>query len=114
MDVQELMMELDKAKGYWILVEGKNDKASLEELGFENVFSIDKMALYRVVEEIVKRTKDVVILTDLDTEGKKLYGYLNSELSQRGVRVHNRLRTFLFRHTKLRQIEGMVNYTRRQ
>ena len=111
----ELREELEEAreKGFLILVEGKNDKKAFEELGFENVFAIDKMAHYRVVEEVAKRAKEAVIMTDLDKEGKKLYSYFNHHLCQNGVRVNNKLREFMFRETKLRQMEGLVSYLKR-
>jgi len=113
---QELREELEHAKkrGFLVLVEGKNDKKAFEELGFENVFAIDKMPHYRVVEEAVKRAKDVMIMTDLDKEGKKLYRYFNHHLCQNGVRVHNQLREFMFKNTQLRQMEGLVNYLKRR
>ena len=112
---EELREELEYARerGFLILVEGKNDKKAFEDIGFENVFAIDKMAGYRVVEEVAKRAKEVVIMTDLDKEGKKLYTYFNHHLCQNGVRIHNRLREFMFRHTQLRQMEGLANYLNR-
>ena len=51
-----------------------------------------------------------MILTDLDAEGKKLYARLNHDLQRHGVRVDNSFREFLFRHTSLRQIEGLDSY----
>ncbi len=50
-----------------------------------------------------------MILTDLDSEGKKLYGKLKKQLSNFGIKIDNELRDLLFK-TKLRQIEGMKNY----
>ena len=65
------------------------------------------------MEEVIKKDKKAVILTDLDKTGKKLYSKLNSDLSQRGVYIDNKLRNFLFRHTSLRQIEGLKDYIER-
>ena len=45
-----------------------------------------------------------------DKEGKKIYSKLNHELNQRGVYINNKLRHFLFKKTKLRQIEGLHSY----
>lgn len=96
-----------------IIVEGKKDKAALASLGITNTFSLDKWPLYKVIEHIAKSSKDCVILTDLDAEGKKLYAKLNSGLQEHGVRIDNRFRNFLFRHTSLRQIEGLDTYVSR-
>jgi len=113
---KELLEQLEKAKQeeWLVIAEGKNDKKAFLELGFKNVFAIDKMALYRVVEEVMKRAEDVIIMTDLDKEGKKLYRYFYTHLTQRGVKVHNELRNFMFKETKLRQMEGLVRYLERE
>ena len=93
-----------------IIVEGKNDKIALEKLGLKNIITLKK-PLYQVAEEIT--VKKIVILTDLDSAGKKIYSKLRRDLSQRGVTIDNRFRNFLFRYTKLRQIEGLANYVER-
>lgn len=110
---EEMMKLLNKIRDSdkLVLVEGINDKAALAELGIKRVKTLKRRALYKVIEEI--KDKEVVILTDLDEEGKKLYGKLKHEFSQRGVRVDDKLREFLFKKTKLRQIEGMVRYLER-
>lgn len=112
---EELEEQLQKIKDQrkLILVEGIKDKKSLEQLGITNVITLRRRALYKVVEDIVGKTKDCIILTDLDCEGKKLFKTINSELTQRGVRVDKHFRNFLFKKTQLRQIEGIANYAER-
>jgi 5S rRNA maturation endonuclease (ribonuclease M5) len=90
-----------------VMVEGKKDEAAIRQAGVRNVYAIDRQPLFRVVEEVAGKWKDVVILTDLDHEGKKLYAYFRTALAERGVRVDRQMREFLFRKTKLRQIEGL-------
>jgi len=97
-------------RGWLVLVEGKKDKRALEECGLSNIKTLDK-PLYAIVEEVAASEKEVVVLTDLDKEGRKLYARLASDLQQRGVTIHNELRELLFR-TKLRQIEGLQTYLR--
>jgi len=106
-----------------VVVEGIKDKKALEDLGISNIIVLNRRPLYAIVEKVAtiydKNKKltgeklSVLILTDLDTEGKKLYGKLNSGLQNFGVRIDNRFREFLFKKTKLRQIEGMKNYLER-
>jgi 5S rRNA maturation endonuclease (ribonuclease M5) len=112
-DLAELESWVDrlKAKDVPILVEGKKDRAALVSLGIpdSNIISIGG-PLYEVVEQIVSKAKKIIILTDLDPEGKKLYSRLKSDLSQFGVEVDDKFREFLFRKTKLRQIEGLCAY----
>ena len=97
-----------------VIVEGKKDKQALEQLGLGNIVTLSKKPIYKIIEEVSEKTKEAVILTDLDKEGKKLFGKLNSGLSHHGVRVDNKFREFLFKKTKLRQIEGIISYLRKQ
>ena len=92
-----------------IIVEGLKDKRALTIFGLKNIITLKK-PLYAVVEEAASKGKDAAILTDLDRQGKLLYSKLNSGLQSNGVRVDNQLRNFLFRKTKIRQIEGLRNY----
>ena len=108
-DLNDFIEKLKKAK--LIIVEGKKDKAALESLGIKNIFVLNG-PLYKNIEEISKH-KEVVILTDLDKEGRKLFSRLNSRLQERGIKVDNSFREFLFKETKLRQIEGIDGYFRK-
>ena len=102
-------IEALKAGDSVIIVEGKKDKVALESLGLENVMTLAK-PLYMVIEEVASKFKRAVILTDLDKEGRLLYGKLSSGLQRHGVIVDNSLRNFLLKSTKLRQIEGIYHY----
>jgi 5S rRNA maturation endonuclease (ribonuclease M5) len=112
--LEELLELIDKLKedNTLIIVEGYKDRKSLAALGINGrrILPLQRKALFKVVEEVVKKDKKVAILTDLDRTGKRLYSKLKSDLSQRGVYIDDKLRNFLFRYTKLRQIEGLKNY----
>ena len=102
----EKLKETNKA----IVVEGEKDKKALENLGIKKIITLNKEPLFKIAENISKEHRDVIILTDLDKKGKQLYGKLNSNLQRLGLRVDNRFRNFLLKKTKLRQIEGIINY----
>ena len=106
------LIEKVKSSGILVIVEGKKDRAALNKLGIDNVIELSKKPLFQIIEEVSNSNKECVILTDLDKEGKEIYGKLNSQLQHHGVNVNNKLREFLFRHTKLRQIEGIDSYIR--
>lgn len=106
-DLDDFIEKLKQVK--LIIVEGKKDKAALEKFGIKNIFVLNG-PLYKNIEEISKKYKQVVILTDLDKEGRKLFSRLNSRLQERGIKVENNFREFLFKETKLRQIEGIDSY----
>ncbi len=89
-----------------IIVEGKKDKAALISLGGKNIVTINK-PLYNLVEDAAAITKEVVILTDFDKEGKKLYSFLKSNLQKNGVKIDKYFREFLMNNTKITCIEGI-------
>ena len=111
MQKDELNTWLEKLKNSdkIIIVEGPNDKRALRAAGIKSVriITLSKKALFEIAEEVSNKTKDCIILTDLDSKGKKLYGTLSSNLQRLGVRIDNYFREWLFRNTKLRQIEGL-------
>jgi len=112
MDVKDAITEFlegIRTSGILVVVEGKKDVAALRSLGITNVKQLHKKPLYKVVEEIAAETKNCILLVDLDKEGRKLFGSLNSNLQRHGVSVDNRFREFLFR-TNLRQIEGLPSF----
>ncbi|MBI4145361.1 hypothetical protein HY493_04115 [Candidatus Woesearchaeota archaeon] len=92
-----------------IIVEGKKDEASLKTLGLSNIVTLTK-PLYAVVEDAARQAQIVVILTDLDSKGKELYGVLRNGLQRHGIKIDDGLRKFLLRNTPLRQIEGLATF----
>lgn len=105
----EKLKETDKL----IIIEGIKDKRALEELGLNKIVTLNKKPLFEVIEKVAEDNKEVIILTDLDVEGRKLYSKLKRGLTERGVTVDNYFREFLFRKTKLSQIEGLTRYLHR-
>jgi len=93
-----------------VIVEGKKDRAALEEFDIINIIELSKKPLFEIIENISNNNENCIILTDLDKQGEELYGKLNSGLQQFGVKIDNNFRNFLFKNTKLRQIEGLTTY----
>jgi 5S rRNA maturation endonuclease (ribonuclease M5) len=111
--LQERLYEtMDNSRDCLTIVEGKNDKRALERFGFSNILTLNK-ALFKVVEEVeAENAEEVIILTDLDAYGKKLYHYFFHECNKRGIKVNNQLRQILH-FSELRQIEGLPRYLER-
>lgn len=107
---EQLLEALEEHRDTLTIVEGKNDRRALERLGYQNVVTLNK-PLYQVVEGI--EAEEVLILTDLDAHGKKLYQYFFRECTRRGIKVNNRVRQLLH-FSDLRQIEGLSRYLERQ
>ncbi len=93
-----------------VIVEGKKDRIALQKLGINNIIELSKKPLFQIVEEVSNNNDECIILTDLDKKGKEIYGKLNSDLQKHGVKIDNKFREFLFKHTKIRQIEGIGSY----
>ncbi len=106
-EIEELLGEI-RQNELLVVVEGPKDRHALESLGITNILSLKK-PLYAVVEEIASMAEEIVLLTDLDDEGKKLYHQLSRDLQKHGVKINNKLREFLFK-TKVRHIEGLASY----
>lgn len=111
-NIEEFFKYIDKIKksNILVIVEGKKDTKALQELGIKNIIELSKKPLFDIIEKVSSKNKDCIILTDLDKKGKQLYGKLNSGLQRHGVRIDNKFREFLFRKTKIRQIEGLVKF----
>lgn len=107
-ELQKLLCSL-KDKNILVIVEGIKDKKALLSFGISNIIILNK-PLFEIVELVAEKTKECVILTDLDYEGKKLYSLLAEDLQHHGVKIDNSLRNFLFKETQLRQIEGLCTY----
>lgn len=95
-----------------IIVEGKKDKTALEKLGITNVVVILRKPLYSFIESI--DAEEVVILTDLDPEGKKLYGILKQGLQAKGIKIDNYFREYLLKSSRISQIEGLYHYLKKE
>ncbi|MFH1399111.1 MAG: hypothetical protein ABIG95_03290 [Candidatus Woesearchaeota archaeon] len=91
-----------------IVVEGIKDQQALRELGIDSLSL--KGPLFELVENVATQGTKVLILTDLDKEGRKLYGKLKKDFVRHGVVIDSFFREWLFKNTKLRQIEGLVTY----
>ena len=101
-----MISELEKIKNKIIIVEGIKDKLALENVGCKNIYTLTGKALFEVIESLPS-TKEVIILTDLDKKGKELYHKLKVMLTKRKIKVNDSFRLYLFKETKIRQIEGL-------
>lgn len=98
-----------------VIVEGAKDVKALKLLGIKNIVSLKGQNLAIFSEDLSESHdfRSVAILTDLDSEGKKLYAKLKKYLTGSGMAVDDSFRHMLYRETELRQIEGLVNYIER-
>ena len=107
-EATEILLLVDESKEKLVIVEGKKDERALRELGFSKIVTLGR-PLYQVIEQLPE-IDEVMLLVDLDSEGKKLFGELARNIERRGIKIDNRLRNFFLQYSKLRQIEGLPSY----
>ncbi len=94
----QLKKELIKIKqiNYFIIVEGKNDKKKLVQLGFSAnyIFCLHAgKSLDARIEQLLEKCKAqdriLVIMTDNDKKGMQLYKKIKHVASQFGTKIYN-------------------------
>ena len=106
--IEQIREEIKKIKerDLLIIVEGKKDKQAIEKLGITKIEVLSKTPIYKVIETVAEKAKEVVILTDMDKKGKELYHRLLVGLQKHGLKINNKLRELLFR-AKVSHVEGL-------
>ena len=112
--VEELRTQSEA--GVPIIVEGRRDEAALRRLGVAGKVHCLK-ARGESRHEFLDRldgTKEAIVLTDFDREGKELETWLYKELSQRGVKSDLRLwiRMRSISRTEVRSVEELPSFIR--
>jgi 5S rRNA maturation endonuclease (ribonuclease M5) len=106
-EVEELLEILDKNKDKQTIAEGKRDRKVLCSLNFTNVITIEK-GLYETTESLNER--EVLILTDFDSEGKQIAKKFNLFLQHLGYKADKETRRkigFIFAKLKIKKIEEL-------
>ncbi len=100
---------LERIQDKPIIVEGKKDKIALENLGCKKIITLNgnNAGLHNIIEKLPENCKEAVILTDLDKKGKQLYHKIKRILTVNKIKIDDRFRVYLFKETKVRQIEGL-------
>jgi 5S rRNA maturation endonuclease (ribonuclease M5) len=91
---------LEELEGRLVIVEGRKDSKSLKSLGVKNIMQLNGRPLAEFTFHVSKlpttpneeEVREVVILTDFDSEGRKLAARLESLLRMHKVAVNARLR----------------------
>jgi 5S rRNA maturation endonuclease (ribonuclease M5) len=109
--ILEIQKEIKGLSEVPIIVEGKRDEKALKNLGFQKIVKISGKPLEKVLEE-VKDYKSVVILTDFDEEGRKIFSRLNKLLSSHKIKVNSFLRKKIKSIFKIKKIEEINSLTK--
>ena len=107
-DIVEYSEEL---AGKLVIVEGKKDSMALKTLGVKNIVLLNGRPLTELALHVSKSIassgneegrEEVVILTDFDSEGKKLAARLDYLLKKHKVMVNSRIRRKFLKFGKTR------------
>jgi len=100
-----------------VIVEGARDVAALRKLGIsKNVIPLNKgKSIFTFCEDLAKRSKAAVILTDWDRRGGQLARMLKEGLEANGVRVNDRIRTHIVILSKkeIKDMESLPTFIER-
>ncbi|WP_457635323.1 toprim domain-containing protein [Persephonella sp.] len=82
----ERLKAVSQKKGTVVVVEGKKDKHKLEKFGIRNIYQIKGKRFYDILEDL-ENSSYVVMLTDLDKQGEKIFSRLKFILEREGIPV---------------------------
>ncbi len=102
MDREERFRKLlEELRGKTIIVEGRKDAKALKSLNVNNPIPINGKPLSTIAYTLYKNgATDIVILTDYDNEGNRLYSKLRVLLERYKLFVDSRLRNKLRQYGK--------------
>jgi len=100
---EELLKLFNKIKHKTVIVEGKRDKKVLCSFGFTKIITIEK-GIYETSEKI---KNEVIILTDFDSEGRKIAKKLNLFLKNKIKHEIRRKIGLIFTKMKIKTIEEL-------
>ncbi len=91
--LDEFLKISEELRDKLLIVEGIRDEKALKSLGLNNIIKINRKPLYQVAEEAARaKSKEIVILTDFDREGRRLAARLSRLLGPYKIRINRRLR----------------------
>ncbi len=96
----------ERSKEVPIVVEGKNDERVLRRFGIKNVITLSGKNYHDLLEEIPEETTEVVLLTDVDKQGEKIFRTLKKLFESQNLKVDGSLREYL-RKLDVEEVEDL-------
>ncbi len=100
-----------------VIVEGARDVAALKKLGIsKNVIPLNKgKSVFTFCEDLARRTKTAVVLTDWDRRGGQLARMLKEGLEANGVKANDKVRTkiVILSKKEIKDMESMPTFIER-
>ncbi len=116
--LEEIILELKERAGAGaiIVVEGRKDVNSLISLGIKGEIKLaSQQPLLEFTEQLSKRSKEIILLTDWDRKGgimaRKIIQYLLSYGIMPDIEIRSRIRALVKK--RIKDIESLNNYVDR-
>ncbi len=113
--IEQILCEIKDLsnEGAVIVVEGKKDRDALNELGISDQISlVSYQPLLDFAEDISRKTNQAIILTDWDSQGKKLAkkisGYLQASNTKPNNLIRNKIKKLV--RNEIKDVESLSGY----
>ena len=103
---QDIIKEFLESINCPVIVEGNNDAEALQRLGVEDTVILNKGQTLLETVEALQDEKQLIILTDMDQQGKILRKKLIKLMQHYGIQENKRPRE-LFSQLRLSHVEGL-------
>ena len=87
----------EASEKYPVLVEGKRDLFILKRFGVKNIYTLSGKNYTDFVESLPDDVEKVVLLTDVDKQGEKIFRKLSEVLRRYNIAVDGSFREYLRR-----------------
>ncbi len=87
----------ERSKTVPVIVEGKNDEKLLKRFGVKNIYTLSGKNYFDLVEGLPEDAEEVILLTDVDPHGERIFKKLSGVLSKYGIKVDGSFREYLKR-----------------
>jgi len=85
----------EDSKKTFVIVEGKRDKEVLKKFGVKNILELSGKRFADIPDFLEGKAEEVILLTDLDPQGEKIYRKIKELLLTQGFSVREDFREFL-------------------
>jgi len=100
----------EASRRYPVLVEGKRDLFTLKRFGIKNVYTLSGQNYFDLVESLPEDTERVVLLTDVDKQGERIFKKLSEVLGRYNIEVDGSFREYL-RRLGIEEVEELSGLT---
>jgi 5S rRNA maturation endonuclease (ribonuclease M5) len=100
----------EKSETVPVIVEGKRDYWILNKLGMKNIYTLSGKRYTDLLEEIPETTEEVILLTDLDPQGEKIFKKLKTLFEKFNIKVDSSFRDELnkFEIVEVEQLRELI------